>query len=68
MKIIDAGVLPQAFFPDEEDHPTVLALLRAHALGEEELHAPTLLAYKIISALVQGVHGNVSTRTPRWKS
>lgn len=34
----------------------------------EELHAPTLPAYKIINALVQGVHGNISTRTPRWKS
>ncbi len=55
MKIIDASVLLRAFFPDEEGHLTALALLRAHALGEEELHAPSLLAYEIVNALVQGV-------------
>ena len=55
MKIIDASVLLRAFFPDEEGHPAALALLRAHVLGEEELHAPTLLAYEITNALVQGV-------------
>lgn len=53
--IIDASVLLRAFFPDEEGHAQAQALIQAHVLGNIELHAPTLLAYEVASAVLQAV-------------
>jgi predicted nucleic acid-binding protein len=50
--IIDASVLLNAFFPDEDQAQAQL-LLRNHAAGRLRLKAPTLLMYEISNAVWQ---------------
>lgn len=55
--VVDASVILMAFFPDEFGHAQAQALIQSYALGEVELHAPTLLPYEIANAVLQAVHG-----------
>ncbi|MCX6036769.1 MAG: type II toxin-antitoxin system VapC family toxin [Chloroflexi bacterium] len=50
--IVDASVLLNAFFPDE-DQPQAQLLLRDHASGRVRLKAPTLLIYEVSNAVWQ---------------
>ncbi|MCS6844838.1 MAG: type II toxin-antitoxin system VapC family toxin [Caldilineales bacterium] len=53
--IIDASVVLKGFFPDEVGHTHALALMRAYALEEIALLAPTLLPYEVTNAVLRAI-------------
>ncbi len=58
--IVDASVLLQAFFPDEQQMQAQ-ALIRDHVSGRVRLAAPTLLMYEFTNAVVQAIRrGRIS--------
>jgi len=50
--IVDASVILDAFFPDEEQ-AEAQALIRDHVIGHLQLVAPDLLPYEVTNAVVQ---------------
>ncbi len=50
--IVDAIVILNAFFPDEDQVPAQ-ALIREQVMGRVELLAPNLLLYEVANAVVQ---------------
>ncbi len=53
--VIDASVVLEAFFPDEEGHEKAQAIIRAYVQGEIELLVPALLPYEVTNAVLQAV-------------
>ncbi len=49
--IVDASVILNAFFPDE-DQAQAQDLIRDHVIGRAELAAPNLLLYEVTNAVV----------------
>ena len=49
--IVDASVILNAFFPDE-DQAQAQVLIRDHVIGRVELVAPNLLLYEVTNAVV----------------
>jgi len=54
--VIDAGVILKGYFADETGHEYAQLIIKEYAEGIVELHAPQLIMYEIVNALV--VAGN----------
>ncbi|MFA4828250.1 MAG: type II toxin-antitoxin system VapC family toxin, partial [Thermodesulfovibrionales bacterium] len=54
--VIDAGVILKGYFADEAGHEYAQLIIKEYAEGLVELHAPHLIMYELVNALV--VAGN----------
>lgn len=54
--VIDAGVILKGYFADEAGHEYAQLIIKEYAEGLIELHAPHLIMYEIVNALVVAVN------------
>lgn len=54
--VIDAGVILKGYFADEAGHECAQLIIKEYAEGLVELHAPHLIMYEVVNALI--VAGN----------
>lgn len=50
--VIDAGVILKGYFADEDEHEYAQLIIKEYAEGLVDLHAPHLIMYEIITALI----------------